>query len=576
MHKPIYYEGDLKKLDTALNLTRTAQNSKKRLLHFKLVSKPIAMRCYSLTEESERLNLKDFFVRHSRYAKHPVDNCSMIHNCWETEFHLSYYQLLRGPPDPQCGIAASDTSSMPFPGDREMQVVRASASFRFNGDFFDRHWTCYMLDSTHKNPISDPDLLAQRTYCQRKVLEQRYFADILTSLNGSVKEILHEVKKCLGVKSGSFSISLHTINAYLSWSARWQEFEPLVQMLDNDLASTQTTVNQWETRETERGKEKPRWTPNDERKYRASIMTIRREIKHQVNQLQRLRERTKAVHYLCSNRLDKAREDLRFRSEQNIAMFTYVTVVFLPLGFTASIFSMNGIPERSIAINMVIAATAALIVTIMALWNAKGLISIAEIVSKKFKDLTAAKKQSSLIMRGRNKLENKDKTSNAGYLSADPAGTSSTTFGSDLIFWIGYIYIEAPARAIVTACRALGWSRFYQKDRTSAEDINDPKAVSGVVQESLDGASVCNPSDSKSSFHLPQISTRRRGSEPICDGASPNPPEEAHRGGHGYVGKISRVIVGLSLVPWFLAIWSFRIICFNIWDALALLRGKPV
>lgn len=41
----------------------------------------------------------------------------------------------------------------------------------------------------------------------------------------------------------------------------------------------------------------------------------------------------------------------------NIARFTCVTVIFLPLGFTASIFSLSGSSETSLAINMVVAST---------------------------------------------------------------------------------------------------------------------------------------------------------------------------------------------------------------------------
>lgn len=546
-------------LETALNLPRSASDSKKRLLAFKMIPKQLALRCYATTEASERVNLKDFLERHSRFAKYATDGCSMIQNYWESELHLSYYQLrdVRRISDPWSGIIPLD--SQPFPGSSEMRIVRAAAGFRFHGDFFDRHWTCYVLDSDHNDLINDPALLGEkRSHRQRKVLEQRYFADILKSLTESVDEILKAVNERLGVKSGSFSSSIHTTNEYLAWNELWQKCEPLLQKLHADLASTQTVVLQWEAREEDRGKEKPRWTSKDERKYRTSIVEIRREIKRRIGQLQYLHETTKSLQDLCSGRLNKAREDLTFRNEQNIAMFTYVTVIFLPLGFAASIFSINGVPETSLVINMVVASTVALAVTIIALMNAKALASVAEKVSKKFEDFTVAVMKSSARVRhsgkpqtgGQPQVETFVAGDHKTALVRDPSAVS----GSYLTFWMGYLFIELPARAITSACRTLGW---WPRDSGKVKGgfVNAQAAPGETVQRDEHDQGLPHTSDADNKY----------------PSANHNP---SPRGRFKPVKMLARVILGFLTLPLFLATWIIQILCLNAWDALALLGGK--
>ncbi|KAI3392627.1 hypothetical protein diail_5445, partial [Diaporthe ilicicola] len=453
-HKTTYHDTETPwGFKTALEQARSAELSKKRLLSFKMIPKQVALRCYAITEKSERPNLKDFFERHSGYEKLHIDNCNMIQNSWESEFHLSYYQLRPKPSTLQQGITADESKT--FSKNSEKQIVRASASFRFHGDFFDRHWTGYMLDSTHNGPITDIKLLKHREYCQRKVLEQRFFADILKSVIESSQEILDEMKESLGFKSGSPSTQIHTTNAYLDWNTLWQEFEPLMQQLHADLASTQTVVDEWEAREEDRGKEKPRWTSSDERKYRASILIIRRVIKHQKRKLKDLQGNTKSFQDLCSDHLSKAREDLTFRSERNIAMFTYVTVVFLPLGFAASILSMNGLPDKSLAINMVIASAVALAVTIVALVNAKALASLFE-KTKEFWKHTKDRKQSSENTHGRSELQNKDPASDTKDIDTPIEGSPSKLAKSwHLVLRNGRVFVQAPVDFIKSATRAL-------------------------------------------------------------------------------------------------------------------------
>lgn len=67
------------------------------------------------------------------------------------------------------------------------------------------------------------------------------------------------------------------------------------------------------------------------------------------------------------------RGDLELRGADDIRLFTYVTVVFLPVGFATGIFSMSDTPSSHTLIRMIITAVVALLVTVIALTYAKTL-----------------------------------------------------------------------------------------------------------------------------------------------------------------------------------------------------------
>lgn len=546
-------------LRDTLHYVRRARRAKKRLLYFPVATRTAASICYAATEASEKDNMQEFFERHFCYEKHTIDQCSMVHNSWETELHLSYYQLLENSHVLQRGIPPPQ--SEPFPGGCGKRIARTSVGFRFNGDLFDRFWTCYMVEYTQVHTVMDPHHFPDgKEYFQRKVLEQYYFAKILTSLTRSTADILTEVKDCLHIESRSFSTPIPSNTAYTSWCALWQDFEPVIQSLEDDLETTKITIDQWESREEDRGQEKPRWTRNDERKYRAEITRICRDVKRQTRKLEHLQADIKSLRESCSNGLVRAREELSFRSEQNIATFTYVTVVFLPIGFTASIFSMSGSPESSLAIKMVIASVIALAVTILALMNAKGLAGVLQNIATSYNDLTAKAKQSSVMIRDRKVAENKAIKSNPGDRNTFSVRISSTDAMSwNLIFWTRYIFMELPSRSITAACRTLGLSRNVNKD---LEGLNEPESIlaRGVVAS---GLLYCLVSGMAISGKEAAVVSRRSSIK-----------FRLKSGAQLFAEGFIRVTLAFFIVPIFLLIWILQILCFNAWDAVALLGGE--
>lgn len=516
---------------------RTPQKSKRRLIYFAHADEEAASICYAATEESEQRNMLEFFERHSRYAKQVIDKCSMLDNSWETEFHLSYYQLLEKSQILRLGIPPLEAEQ--FPGGRGKQIARVSTSFRFKGDLFDRYWTCHWLQYIHKGSEgiqNKPHIrLGRKRDRQRKVLEQTFVAEILKGLTDNIGEILEEIHAGLGIKQGFFSTSILSKDAYSFLSARWQQFEPHLRTLKEDLAITQSTVEDWVERDRERGVNRPRWTRGDERKYGGSVMTIRRDIRHHMNKLGHLHANIRSLHESYSEHLAKARDELSFRSDQSIVTFTYVTVVFLPLGFAASIFSMSEPPAMALVISMVTVALAALGVTVIALVNGSILATMMRTISSEFNHLTAVAQETSVLIRIWKCLENKGAPSNGGdHSRAFRYTPGAMTVSWNLIFWMGYIFVEVPAWIIAVACRAGGFTK-------------DPLAKG---------------------FHQSLLPTLAIFGEPVTQLV------HGHRPGH--FKRLSRMSLGLLILPMFLVTWILQFLCFNGWDILILCRGKPL
>ncbi|KUI53688.1 hypothetical protein VP1G_01109 [Cytospora mali] len=405
-----------------LSSPRTAKLAKKRLIHVFDADPETAFICVAASPGYVQSKMARFFERHSRYEKHIFDECTMVHNTWETEVQLSFYRL---------------------------------------------------LDTT-----------------------------------------------------------------------LWQEFDHLLQALEQDLASTLAKVKIWESREAERGEEKPRWTQNDERKYRTAINKLQFNLRSEIDQVGKVHDDIKSLRELYTRRLKDTREELSSRSNQNITSFTYVTIVFLPLGFAASVFSMNGSLSGSLIISMVTCAVGALAVTVFALINARIMASVGEDVAEVIQDFTkAVQRFTEMAMRTsiiaqKEKLRHDQEENKQVAWSANESSGKIPRVGeyeqrrlstmSFLSFWLAYLFLEVPARRIVLACRILsGVPQLYA-------DI-----FAGAAQS-------------------PEISDHKESSwKPIL-----------HSG-----KNIMRVIGGFVILPIFLISWVCQLLLYNIMDIFVLIGG---
>ncbi|KAA8626861.1 hypothetical protein A1F94_001939 [Pyrenophora tritici-repentis] len=127
---------------------RTVQKSKKRLIW--IVNPNLDTRkIYCTTSAKGETDYLDFFFqRHVDKCKYVSDEVTATANLWTTEFHLSSYRLSNRAND-------REETSVMFLGDNNLLMEREGAGFRFVGDFFDRYWTCHVLEISLQHHSND-------------------------------------------------------------------------------------------------------------------------------------------------------------------------------------------------------------------------------------------------------------------------------------------------------------------------------------------------------------------------------------------------------------------------------------
>ncbi|KAL2874108.1 hypothetical protein SGCOL_010696 [Colletotrichum sp. CLE4] len=355
-----------------ISQTRTAEAAKKRFIWLSHADAETALICYIGSPPDERPAISDFFDSHFHYENKFLEETTMVLNTWKTELHLSFYRLVRKNYSPSSGIPS--LSCEEFPGNADWKLAQASMGFRFSGDFFDRYWTCYVIEYTHGRSgeaWKGNHPWGREGWRQRKVLELYLFDGMLKEIIRSTKDIFDMVKQELGEKRGIISFSALNSVEYLSSSTKWQFYQQILQVIEQELSDVLSTVSKWETRENDRGQERPRWTRNDERKYRGFIGKMQGSTARRIRDLQKHRNDVRSLKEQLKSEQQQSRDNISVIDAENVRLFTYVTVVFLPLGFAASIFSMSEEPPSGVLKPMVICSAVALALTFVALGNAK-------------------------------------------------------------------------------------------------------------------------------------------------------------------------------------------------------------
>ncbi|KAL7967365.1 hypothetical protein HDV63DRAFT_412471 [Trichoderma sp. SZMC 28014] len=381
---------------------RTPELSKKRLFHFYKANLKTALICYIAS--SEKPKISSFFDRHVSYDKYFFDEVTPETNKWITEFHLSFYRIVGcDAPSQITGIPLSEGIKYPHhPRIRDRRrISRAVISFRFDGDYFDRYWTCHLFEFNSKDlPDSDWELRGVvnkhfgaiskgNPWRQRRVLELHIVSIMLQEILLSSQTILEEIKQSIqnsvnrkhtgqqppaSALLDTFDLFTKIDNGtFVAISRLWYKFQHILQIVENDLQENLAKIALWNDRERARGHDKPRWTKSDERDYRPIISRLQAHNDHKYRELQRCYTNITLFNATLSTNLDKMRGDLELRGADDIRLFTYVTVVFLPVGFATGIFSMSDAPSSHTLICMIITAAIALLVTVIALTNAKAL-----------------------------------------------------------------------------------------------------------------------------------------------------------------------------------------------------------
>ncbi|CAN9184344.1 unnamed protein product [Alternaria alternata] len=399
---------------------RSVHNSKKRLIWITNPDTDTKRFCTitSADDESDSLNL--FFERHNNKAKYFSDEVTATANLWTTELHLSSYRLIR---QTRNGTRAG----MMFLGNNNLLIERASAGFRFVGDFFDRYWTCHALETepefvspsfkwtglTSEEEKETKEKLDKilnlrelkldferhkEPWKQRKVLELLLLDRMLRELTQRYDEIIGEIGQQLErlfvhtaktdskntreekVKGNIVSISNELFSrqmnngAYLVFRKTWPALQYSLQVIEEDLKEVLEKIDIWNTRKADRRPEEPRWTKNDEGRYRAAITKLTNENLHAIRDLRYHLATIQSLRVSLSSGLDSTRDELSFQNAENIRYFTFLTAVFLPLGFATGIWSMADSSPRSESIKgMAVTAVITLFLTFTVLINVQRL-----------------------------------------------------------------------------------------------------------------------------------------------------------------------------------------------------------
>lgn len=354
-----------------LSKKRTAEGEKKRLLCLAGADSARAGICYLASPDSERAHIAEFFKRHAQSNAFVYDDTAVARNSWVTEVHFRFYQL---------DDTLSPRKLNYFPVRRlktqsclhflpNTHLVEAAIGFRIVGDFFDRYWTCHSIED-FAGPQHALNLAiithdsSWQFWRQRKILELTLFNRILNKVCKSAEEILEAVGRGQTEEKAGADQIYPSKNYFENRSEpNLHECFQILMTLKNNLSDLQRVVLQWKGRESACGKDRPRWTRNDEERYAKHIKRNQAIMESHIMDLTTKEARTEFMMNLVTNSQEANRSIESLREARHITAFTYVTVFFLPLGFAVGVFGMEGVPGREVITSMAITAVVALVIT---------------------------------------------------------------------------------------------------------------------------------------------------------------------------------------------------------------------
>ena len=361
---------------------RTADIAKKRLIEISSRDKDSALMCWLSSSQQEKPFLWLFLSRNDALENFFGERADRRANLWETEFHLGFYQLLNSTDSTD---SSSPSHSRKMPSLSQNQGLRTIApvalSFRFVGDLRDRFWSCLFLSSE----TVDFKGLVQQYYNssetkeefyekqgQRKTLELFYVERMLNEMVTSTGIILAAFRTELAVspKSQSFEFIYHYSGLQFHLEAS-KILQDVLQKVDLSVK----VIEDWEKREDTRGIPS-RWSLKDEDRYGEMLKHLTTKCKINLQKLRiqhnQLGEQRKYADQWYNNLVSFKQLQLAHTSTQSaedVRLFTYVTIIFLPLSFSSSLFSMGGTPHATTLAVMGPTTVIALALTVLLLAN---------------------------------------------------------------------------------------------------------------------------------------------------------------------------------------------------------------
>ncbi|KAK2767880.1 hypothetical protein CKAH01_15214 [Colletotrichum kahawae] len=339
------------------------------------------------------------------------EETAAVLNTWNTEIHFSFYRLDAGAD--QIGKTAQSLNGTHVAadifsvgkGEQRRALVKVSMGFRFEGDLFDRYWTCRFLDADKvefsrlvgyhselnitaalNTGLAIRDMmqflgnghlntLGQNSWQQRRVLELMFFGKMVQRMNLGANEILSQVWLSLRdrpealnndnnqdlemLEEPEVDIFLATKGDSAISRKRIEKVQPVIRVVMGNLEENIAQIASWQNREKDRQAERPRWTLKDENRYRSTIQKLLVSNNHDILRLKRTLLKISKLEESLVKELEVIRSDLEEQRGVETQLFTYVTVVFLPLGFATGIFSMSEAPATQTLSNMILTALGA-------------------------------------------------------------------------------------------------------------------------------------------------------------------------------------------------------------------------
>lgn len=383
---------------------RTSTSAKKRFLYFRPLTLATALACYIASSEQEAISA--YFDRHASYSRYFLGETTAALNKWVTELHLPFYRITKKNLSVPMHANLPNVITLPGEGSEENLhwISRTTMSFRVDGDIFDRFWTCHFIEynqwkmNKEGGIASDIIKIANKKigasqggpWRQRKVLELVLLDMMLDEMLDAAKQILLDVqgrvekhlKLATRQQDGDETALISAIsdrfnlidkldnNTFQHLSHLWNDLRRILQVIKDELYENLKTIQLWTDRGKEQGRDKPRWTANDERKYRRAIFKLQESNGQKIHELYRFITTITYFDTALTKKIENVRNERDYRGNNDIRLFTYVTVVFVPLSFGTSLYSMSGSPSPQTIVHMVITAAVALLVTTFALVNA--------------------------------------------------------------------------------------------------------------------------------------------------------------------------------------------------------------
>lgn len=350
---------------------RTAEVAKKRCIFLEpgdcTGDCRVAALCYLASHDTEREHISQFFDRHGKVGEYINDDTIVASNFWETEVHLSFYQLFKGKSTEHkfTPVRAVESEEFSFLEDGSL-ISEAAMSFRIIGDYFDRYWTCHTIETYFL--VAEETNISDSYWQQRKVLELILFERILSRVRLGAGDIIRAIQNCARKK---IDVGENHLSGRLRFEdltiAKLQEILQVLVVLRNNFATVLEIVELWKDRESTK-KERARWTRSDEQKYRRPIQKRLALQERCISDLKNQHAKIEFLITLVTSAQEAVRSAMSLREAQNIRLFTYLTAFFLPVGLSSSFFGMGQIPDRNVVVTMIITAVIALFVTTLVLY----------------------------------------------------------------------------------------------------------------------------------------------------------------------------------------------------------------